>query len=147
MNINKQRGSSTVEFALVLPILLLLVVMVAAVGIRFYRLNAVTKSVQIAARYLSDVSVNNNYTFTNVADAKKLAVYGNMTGTGTPVVPDFTTANITVTDLGDHVRVVASYSSALPGMASLNAIMNLATGGTAPDIMTLRAASVMRFAQ
>jgi Flp pilus assembly protein TadG len=147
VNIDKQKGSSTVEFVLVLPILLLLVVMVAALGIRFYRLNAVTKSVQIAARYLSEVSINNTNTATDVANAQKLAVYGNITSTGTPVASGFTTANITVTDLGDHVRVVASYSSALPGMTSLNTIMNLATGGSAPDIMTLRAASVMRFAQ
>ena len=147
MNMNKQTGSATVEFALVLPILLLLIVMVAALGIQFYRLNAVTKSVQIAARYLSDVSINNNYTLTNAANARKLAVYGNITSSGAPIVPGFTTENITVTDLGDHVRVVATYSSGLPGMASLNAIMNLATGGTVSDVMTLRAASVMRFAQ
>ncbi len=54
MSIIKQQGSSTVEFAIVLPLLLLLVVMVSEFGIMFYRLNAVTKSVQIAARYLSD---------------------------------------------------------------------------------------------
>ena len=146
MSMKRQTGSSTVEFALVLPILLLLVVMVAALGIRFYQLNAITKSVQIAARYLSEVSIKNTYTFTDVSNAKKLAVYGNLTST-TPIISDFTTANVTVTDLGDHVRVVVSYSSALPGMASLNAIMNLATGGTVSDVMTLRAASVMRFAQ
>jgi Flp pilus assembly protein TadG len=147
VSISKQRGSSTVEFALVLPLLLLLVMMVSALGIRFYQLNAVTKSVQITARYLSEVSVNNTITETNIANAKKLAVYGNITSTGAPIISDFTIANITVTDLGDHVRVVANYPSALPGIPSLNAIMNLATGGAMPDILTLRAASVMRFAQ
>ena len=58
MSIIKQKGSSTVEFAMLVPLLLLLVVMVSEFGIMFYRLNAVTKSVQDAARYLSDVSVN-----------------------------------------------------------------------------------------
>ena len=46
MSIIKQKGSSTVEFAMLVPLLLLLVVMVAEFGIMFYRLNAVTKSVQ-----------------------------------------------------------------------------------------------------
>ena len=47
MNINKQKGTSTVEFAMMLPILLLLIFMVTELGTMFYRLNAVTKSVQV----------------------------------------------------------------------------------------------------
>lgn len=147
MSIFKQKGASTVEFAMLLPLLLLLVVMVSEFGIRFYQLNTLTKSVQDAARYLSDVSVNKTNTAADYTIAGNLAVYGNTTGTGNPVLSGLTTAMIVPTPMGVHVQVSASYSSALPGLPSLNAIMNLATGGTAPDIITLGASSVMRFAQ
>jgi Flp pilus assembly protein TadG len=145
----KQKGSSTVEFAIMLPLLLLLVVMVAEFGILFYRLNAVTKSVQIAARYLSDVSVNNANTDTDKTKARNLAVYGNAAGTGTPVVPGFTAANIVITNpISQHVQVeVSNYNSSLILGNGLNAFMGMATGGSAPSIMALQATSVMRFAQ
>jgi len=143
----KQKGSATVEFAMMVPLLLLLVFMVSEFGTLFYRLNAVTKSVQIAARYLSDVAVNNGYTGTDMSNAQNLAVYGNTAGTGTPVVPDLTAANIVITDLGDHVRVVATYDSDLILGSTLNAFMQFIGGSTATDFMTLGASSVMRFAQ
>lgn len=148
MNIIRQQGSSTVEFAIMLPLLLLLVVMVSEFGVMFYRLNAVNKSVQIAARYLTDVSVNNTYTSTDAANAKNLAVYGNSVGAGTPVVPNFATANIVTTNLGQQVQVTATYNANLILGNTLNALMQLVTGGNAAaNVMTLRATSVMRFAQ
>jgi len=148
MSIIKQKGSSTVEFAIMLPLLLLLVVMVSEFGIMFYRLSAVTKSVQIAARYLSDVAVNNTNTSTDKTIAQNLAVYGNITVTKTPIVPGLAPANILVTDLGDHVQVVATYDSSLIFGNGLNALMQLTTGdNTATDFMALQASSVMRFAQ
>jgi Flp pilus assembly protein TadG len=145
----KQQGSSTVEFAIMLPLLLLLVVMVSEFGIMYYRLNAVTKSVQIAARYLSDVSVNNTNTSIDTTNAKNLAVYGNSAGIGTPVVPSLAIANIAVTNPDSkHVQVVATYNSSLILGNSLNALMSLATGSSAAtNFMTLKATSVMRFAQ
>lgn len=145
MSIIKQQGSSTVEFAIVLPLLLLLVVMVSEFGIMYYRLNAVTKSVQIAARYLSD---NDTTPPPDVTTAKNLAVYGNSLGTGTPIVPSFAIANLTVTNPDAlHVQVVATYNSSLILGNSLNALMLLATGGSAAtNFMTLHASSVMRLA-
>lgn len=149
MSIFKQKGSSTVEFAIVLPLLLLLIVMVSEFGIMFYRLNAVTKSVQIAARYLSDVSVAQTNKATDETNAQRLAVYGNIAGTGTPIVPGLAIANIVITNPNpQHVRVVATYDSSLISGNSLNALMQLATNGSAAtNFMTLRASSVMRFAQ
>jgi Flp pilus assembly protein TadG len=146
----KQKGTSTVEFAIMLPLLLLLIVMVAEFGIQFYRLNAVTKSVQIAARYLSDVSVNKSNTATDKTNAQNLAVYGNTAGTGTPVVPGLAPNNILITPnpIAGHVRVeVVNYNSSLILGNTLNALTQMATGGSAPSIMALQASSVMRYAQ
>lgn len=149
MNKHRQQGSSIVEFAIMLPLLILLVVMVSEFGIMFYRLNAVTKSVQIAARYLSDVSVNYSNTSTDKTNAKNLAVYGNVAGTGTPVVPNLSVADVAISNAGaQHVRVAASYNANLALGNTLNTLMGLALGGSAPtNSMTLQASSVMRFAQ
>ncbi|WP_411726113.1 TadE/TadG family type IV pilus assembly protein [Methyloglobulus sp.] len=143
----KQTGSSIVEFAIVLPLLLLLIAMVAEFGILFYRQNAINKVTQITARYLSDVSVNNGYTGADLTLAQARAIYGN-SGNTTPVVPGLVPANIVATDLGTHVRVVATYDSDLILGSGLNGLMQLATGGSAAtDFMTIHATSVMRFAQ
>lgn len=146
MNIIKQKGTSTVEFAMLVPLLLLLIFMVSEFSVMFYRLNAVTKSVQVAARYLSDVCVYHSdtakYCTTIEEDnARNLAVYG------------FTTANIVITNPNlQHVQVTATYNSSFILDNTLNAIMQLATNGhicdTPPCLgLTLHASSVMRFTQ
>lgn len=147
MSLLKQKGTSTVEFAFVLPLLLLLVVMVSEFGTMLYRKNAVTKSVQIAARYLSDNAVGNSNTITEIGNAKNLAVYGNIAGSGVAVAPNFTPSQIVVSNPdAQHVQVTASYSYDSLG-ASLNALMQLATGSGSSADSTLNASSVMRFAQ
>jgi Flp pilus assembly protein TadG len=144
----KQKGSSTVEFAMMLPLLLLLVVVVSEFGTLFYQLNALNKSVQSAARYLSDVSVNKKNTTTQMTNARNLAVYGNSAGTGTAVLPNLTPANFVIKNPDSlHVQVVATYDAHLILGNSLNAFMQMIGGSAATDFMTLNASSVMRFAQ
>ncbi len=148
MTVSKQKGSSTVEFAMMLPLLLLLVVMVSEFGTLFYQLNALNKSVQIAARYLSDVSVNKANTPAQKTNAQNLAVYGNSAGTGTPVMSGFVIANVVISNPDiDHVRVVATYNAYLILGNSLNAFMQMIGGSAATSFMTLTAGSVMRFSQ
>lgn len=147
MSIVNQKGGSTVEFAMLLPLLLLLVVAVSELGIRYYQLNTLTKSVQIAARYLSDVS--SSATYANYTDnAKNLAVCGHIGACTSQeaVVPGLVAGDIIVPPVvAQHVQVDATYLSALPGLPSLNKMMGLA--GSNYDIIKLQASSVMRFAQ
>ena len=145
----KQKGSLTVEFALLIPLLLLLIVMGSEFGIMFYRLNALTKSVDIAARFLSDVEN------TSTATAKNLAVYGNPTGSGSAIVPGLTVANIVISNPNaQHVQVAVTYDAQLILGGTLDALMNYgkkimpgSVGGNGINFMTLKAASVMRYTQ
>ena len=150
----KQKGSSTVEFALLLPVLLLLIVAISEYGVMFYRLNAVTKSVDTAARYLSDVSVNYKNTATDESTAKNLAVYGT-TIVGKAIDPSLAVTDIVITNISDsngikHVKVVATYNA---NLILLNTLKNLkelfkkGSGSTTTSSMTLNASSVMRFAK
>ena len=147
MNTVKQKGSATVEFAMLLPLLLLLVFTVSEFGVMFYRFNALTKSVDIAARYLSDGSVNKTNTATDKLNAQNLAVYGSITAR-TAILPDITVANIAITNPDtQHVQVIATYNANLILGGTLNAFMQYIGGSAATDFMILKAASVMRFAQ
>lgn len=77
-----QRGVALVEFALILPTLLILMFIVTELGRAVMQYNAVAKSVRDAARYLSIQLPG-----TKMAEARNLVVYGNTAGTGAPLVP------------------------------------------------------------
>ena len=79
---SRQRGTAIIEFALVLPLLVLMSILVVEIGRAMYQYNALAKSVRDAARYLSMQLPN-----TQVAEAKNLVVFGNPGGTGTPLLP------------------------------------------------------------
>jgi hypothetical protein len=142
MSIPKQKGSSTVEFAVVLPILLILIVMVSELGAMFYRLNAVTKSVQIATRYLSDVSVNPEIGLTN-AQVKNLVCFGSIEGFGAPIVPECNDKlEIDTTVAFDHITLTATYPANWMLPEAVTGLLNLSS-----DAMALKASGVMRFSQ
>jgi hypothetical protein len=145
MNIIKQKGTSTVEFAMMLPILLMLIFMVTELGTMFYQLNAVTKSVQDAARYLSDVSVNQKISLDN-DQVKKLICSGNIGGGDTQIVPDC--KNKLDLDLlssaSGHVTVSAIYPA---DWMFFGALMPFLEKLYDKPFLELRASSVMRFTQ
>ena len=78
-----------------MPILLILFGAVAEFGRYFYEYTTAAKAARVGARYLASKSVTGSggdY----VGDAKKLVVYGNVAGTGSPVLPGMTVANVDV---------------------------------------------------
>lgn len=86
---SRQRGTAAVEFALVLPLLLLLTFIVADCGRALVQYNAVAKSVRGAARYLAVQTVN-----THVTETRNLVVYGNTAGSGRPLVVGLSLSNV-----------------------------------------------------
>jgi CBS domain containing-hemolysin-like protein len=143
MNIIKQRGTATVEFAMMVPILLMLIFMVTELGTMFYRHNEVTKSVQDAARYLSDVSVNQKISLTP-DQVKKLICSGDIGGIGSEIVPDCENKLDLdlLSSISGHVTVSVRYPADWILVGAVIAFLNLSG-----DPMELRASSVMRFTQ
>jgi Flp pilus assembly protein TadG len=84
-----QQGVALVEFALVLPLLLVLSLLTAELGRAVYRYNTTAKAVRDAVRYLSVQTPG-----THVAEARNLIVYGNVAGTGPLLDSALTTANV-----------------------------------------------------
>jgi Flp pilus assembly protein TadG len=86
---SRQSGVALVEFALVLPLLLLMTFVVTEYSRALYQYNTLTKSVRDAARYLSIQNPG-----TQITQAKNLVVYGNPAGTGSPLALGLTTSQV-----------------------------------------------------
>jgi Flp pilus assembly protein TadG len=84
-----QSGVALIEFALILPFLLLLSITAFEMGRAIWQYNTLTKSVRDAARYLSLQTPG-----TKMTQAKNLVVYGNVAGTGTPLAAGLTTSHV-----------------------------------------------------
>ncbi|MFK8067843.1 MAG: TadE family protein [Gammaproteobacteria bacterium] len=110
-----QHGLAVIEFALVLPILVVLLLATAEFSRAFYQYNTLTKAIRDGARYLSDNSLNGagvielNGSMTSTT--KNLVVFGNSLGNGAPLLEDLSVNDITITPLNSmHVKVAASYT-------------------------------------
>lgn len=85
----RQNGAALVEFALILPLLLLLTFITTEFGRAMYQYNTLTKSVRDAARYLSIQTPG-----THMTEASNLIVYGNVAGTGAPLALGLALTNV-----------------------------------------------------
>ncbi|HXG46258.1 MAG TPA: TadE/TadG family type IV pilus assembly protein [Methylomirabilota bacterium] len=106
----KQRGAAAVEFGILLVPLVLMAFGTTEFGRAIYQYNTLAKATRDAARVLSEHSPTDaNYP---VAAAKCLAVFGNRSCSGSPLVPGLTTERVFVCDRVD--------SSDCPGQAFSN---------------------------
>lgn len=142
-----QRGAAMVETVIVAPLLLFLVLLTAEITNAFVDHNTLSKATRNGARYLAANSALGTTGVVvlrpEVVDAaRNLVVYGNVAGTGTPVLDGLTAANVQVTDLGGNnvqLTTIYAYSGLLGG--------TLPTFGYGSDIglvMDLQATVSMR---
>jgi Flp pilus assembly protein TadG len=105
-----------VEFTLVLPILLLLLLSLGEFGRMFYQYNVLLQASRDADRFVASQAWNStlgavSLSNTLLTQTKNVAVYGVPANTGTAVVSGLTTANVAVAAVGtDHVRVTITYN-------------------------------------
>ena len=110
-----QRGIAVIEFALILPVLMVLLLATAEFGRAFYQYNTLTKAIRDGARYLSDNSLNGAGVIelggTASTTTKNLIVFGNSAGNGDALLEGFSTSDITITTIDSkHLKVSASFS-------------------------------------
>jgi Flp pilus assembly protein TadG len=84
-----ETGVALTEFALILPLLLILTFITTEFGRALYQYNTITKSVRDAARYLSVQTAG-----TKITEAKNLVVFGNTAGTGAGLTAGLTISNV-----------------------------------------------------
>jgi Flp pilus assembly protein TadG len=90
-----EQGVQLVEIAIVVPILLMMFAAVGEFGRYFYEYTTLAKAERVGARYMATKSIDSVATDWITA-TKKLVVYGNTAGTGTPVLPGLTINNVDV---------------------------------------------------
>ncbi|MGF6458171.1 TadE/TadG family type IV pilus assembly protein [Pseudomonas frederiksbergensis] len=111
-----QQGVAMVEFTLVLPFLLLLLLTLGEFGRMLYQYNVLLQASRDADRFVASQAWNSTLGAVALSDALKaqtrnVAVYGVPANTGTAVVSGLTTANVDVVTVGtDHVRVTITYT-------------------------------------
>ena len=96
-----ESGLQLVEATIVLPIFLILFAATAEFGRYFYEYTTLAKAVQVGSRYLSTVPVDG----TGDTVAKNLIVYGNVGGTGSPILTGLTTSNVDISRSGEYPLV------------------------------------------
>lgn len=85
--IHPARGVSALEFALLLPLLVMLPAALWDLGRALTQHERLNHAVRAAARHLATGDANDT---TRQLEARNLAVYGRMDGAGTPIVPNLT---------------------------------------------------------
>ena len=114
--LNHQRGLALVETAITLPFLLFVMLAASEFTNAFVTHTTLMKATRNAARYVAEEAINNNIgtvvALTNATkdETKRLLVYGNKAGSGTPLVSGLSTGNVTVSSVGnDNIEVSVNY--------------------------------------
>lgn len=110
-----QRGIAAAEFTIVLPLVLFLILGVSEFGRGFMQYNTLTRAVRDAARYAAGQALFGQSQVVVITpeletETANLAAYGNSGGSGAPLLPDLTAADVTLTDAGGgDISVLATY--------------------------------------
>jgi hypothetical protein len=145
----KQAGASLLEFLIVIPVLLTLAYTAIEFGTIFVRLDTLTKSVQDATRYLSDVSVNKSNTPAQKTIAENLIKYGSVVA-GPQLLPGVFDAPIISHPDANHVGISVVYHHVPVGGEALSNLLQFKSLGGGDGIeldLALPASSTMRYAQ
>jgi len=140
-----QQGIALVEFVIVLPLLLILLMATAEFGRMFYHYNTLTKTVRDGARYLAEQATPGTTGQINITDevaviARNLVAYG-QPGTGEPLLEGLSAADVAVLQIDtDHVQVSAAYE--YPPIFEILPMFGF--GGDVESARTLNATVTMR---
>ena len=116
--LKNNRGVSTIEMAIVLIVLLLMVFGITEFGRAFYQYNTLAKAVRDGARYI----IKKSDLPGEIANAKNLVVYGKTTGTGAPLLSGLTTGKVGIVYTGAIPQYITvriqgyQFQSLVPGI-------------------------------
>jgi Flp pilus assembly protein TadG len=145
-----QRGLATVEFAISVPVILLLMFGSFEFGHLMIEYGALNDGVRNAARYVAgaalqgtaDTMATGAAWTTLVTQGKNLAVFGNIAGAGNAILPGLGTGVISVTE--DTVNRNITVAAAYPYTSLFGGAIPTFTGGTLSTAYTLTISTTMR---
>jgi Flp pilus assembly protein TadG len=143
-----ERGTQMIEFAFLLPFLILLFAGAVEMGRMFYTYTTLQKSTEVGARYLSTVFVSGGaYSASDTTAATNLIVCGNATSCSgkTPVASNLTSSNVTITPPGTAigtryvtVKVTYAYQPLVFDLGSMTGVSQLSLNFTFTPAITMR---------
>ncbi len=110
------RGVAAVEFVIAVPILIFVMLAAAELGRAFVHYDTLAYTVRDSARYVSENSIAGTSGVVDITpevaqNARNLAVFGNIAGSGGPMLPGLAAGNVAVTDAGGgNIEVVTDYT-------------------------------------
>ena len=139
-----------VEFVVSVPVILLLMFGSFEFGHLMTQYSTLNDGVRNAARYVSGAALQGTAdtmaagaAWTTLASqGQNLAVYGNIAGTGSAIIPSLTAANIVVTEdtVNRNITVLATY----PYVSLFGGPIPTFTGGSLSTAYTLTISTTMR---
>jgi Flp pilus assembly protein TadG len=139
-----------VEFALSAPVLMMMICGTVEFGQFLIQYSTLNDSVRAAARYVAgaaldgtdELLVTGSTWNTLAAKGQNLAVYGNVAGSGTTLLPGLSVAQITVTEntTTNNITVTAAY----PYQSAFGGLMPNFMGGNIATNFTLSISTTMR---
>ncbi|WP_417529681.1 TadE/TadG family type IV pilus assembly protein [Marinobacter lipolyticus] len=112
----RQQGIAVLEFLLTAPLLLLVVFAVSELGWAFHQYHTMTRATQDGARHAASLAMNGSIGLilldsALVQQTSNLVVYGNTVGAGEPLLPGWSTGDVSVSSPdAAHVEVRAIYN-------------------------------------
>lgn len=112
----RQRGLAAVEFAIVLPLMMLLMLATAELGRAFFQYNTLHKAVEDGARYLASHAIPGStgviiFDPTVETTVRNLVAYGNPVGAEASLLVGLLPSDVILTVVdGNHVQVSVTYS-------------------------------------
>jgi Flp pilus assembly protein TadG len=149
-SLRRQRGLAMVEFAITAPVLLMLLFGTVVFSEWLIQYSTLSDSVRDAARYVAGSAsagaggglVTGGTWSTLASQGQNLAVYGNIGGTGTALLPGLAVGQITVTENTATNNITVS--AAHPYQSLFGASMPTFFGGTIGTNFTLSISTTMR---
>jgi hypothetical protein len=143
INRKSQHGQAIAELAFQLPLLMVILFGAVEIARVFYVYHALQKAVRGGAALLarsSNVEYCNNTDLT-MADVRNFIVYGNLQGTGTPVVQGLTTDLIQIFPERASTDGLDVAACTCGGEAGDPDSCDVAAGGRAPDFVVVNLGS------
>ncbi|MDX1823118.1 MAG: TadE family protein [Thiohalomonadales bacterium] len=121
----RQSGAAMVEFAIILPVMLILAFGITELGRAIYQQNTLDKAMASGVRYMtrawqavaSDCSQGTGWSAAT-ANAAKLVAYGSQNG-GDPLLPDLDPTDVTFTVAGKVVPESGDTACVVTGIAKV----------------------------
>ena len=143
----RQTGVAIVEFTIVLPLMLFLILVVAEFGRAFMYYNTLTRAVRDSARYVSSKALKGQSQVVDIdaaliQNAANLVAHGNVAGTGATLLKNTSPGTVTVVDEGDGVISVTASYPYTPMLG--NVLPDVMSNGGISTTFTMRAQVTMK---